>query len=533
MAIIDVFRQRLQVKVISLIAVILILGFGISVFLNIQRESNALIAQNRETSRLLASVVTGSIENGMLEGRPDIIRMLIQDLKAKLKDVRQLDVFRRNGVEAFSDLATVLEVDRIYGLDRTVRERIKKMERAPGQTISHPFFTQAVELMKPQEHYEIVNGARLLTLFHPLRNREACQGCHGTDHQVRGVVRLSLSLETLEGEVRANRNGQIGVALITILGAMTSLVVLMRKVVLTPIQRVTETARRIGSGDFGAQVSVRTEDEIGQLGSAINQMTGRLKNAYDDLATKNLELNEALRNLQESVRKVELLEQIKGELAKFVPESVTRLLEQNPDARELEKREVDLSVLFLDMESYTQLSEQLPLQRLNRLIQDYFSSFLEIIRAHHGDVNETAGDGLMVIFQSEGSQTRHALNATGAAVQIQASLGDLNREFAGIYPAVSVRVGINSGTAFVGATKLDASGGGRWTFTASGPTTNLAAHIAARAGGGNILIGSETAERIKHHHVLEDTGEHQLKHVSVPVRVFRLVPPGVYSKVSV
>jgi class 3 adenylate cyclase len=32
--------------------------------------------------------------------------------------------------------------------------------------------------------------------------------------------------------------------------------------------------------------------------------------------------------------------------------------------------------------------------------------------------------------------------------------------------------------------------------------------------------------------VLEDTGEHQLKNVSEPVRVFRLVPPGVYMKVA-
>jgi class 3 adenylate cyclase len=96
---------------------------------------------------------------------------------------------------------------------------------------------------------------------------------------------------------------------------------------------------------------------------------------------------------------------------------VERLLEQHPDARELEKREADVSVLFLDVEGYTRLSEQVPPQRLNRMIQDYFSAFLEIIRANHGDVNETAGDGLMVIFQSEGGPARHALNAAGAAFQ--------------------------------------------------------------------------------------------------------------------
>jgi class 3 adenylate cyclase len=32
------------------------------------------------------------------------------------------------------------------------------------------------------------------------------------------------------------------------------------------------------------------------------------------------------------------------------------------------------------------------------MIEAYFSSFLEIIRAHQGEVTETAGDGLMMVF---------------------------------------------------------------------------------------------------------------------------------------
>ena len=90
-----------------------------------------------------------------------------------------------------------------------------------------------------------------------------------------------------------------------------------------------------------------------------------------------------------------------------------------------------------------------------RLIQDYFSSFLEVIRDREGDVNETAGDGLMVIFQSEGDRVRHALNAAAAAFDILGRVIRMNREFEGTYPAIAVHVGINSGPALVGATKLD------------------------------------------------------------------------------
>jgi class 3 adenylate cyclase len=279
-------------------------------------------------------------------------------------------------------------------------------------------------------------------------------------------------------------------------------------------------------------VEIRNPDEIGGLGQAINDMAERLERAHADLETRNAELADTLQSLKESTQKLEVLEQIKGELTKFVPESVTRLLEKNPDARVLEKRETDASVLFLDVESYTRLSEQLPPQRLNRLIQDYFSRFLEIIRANHGEVNQEAGDGLMVVFQSEGDQMRHALNAAAAALQVHARLAQLNREYEGVYPPIAIHVGINSGPALIGATKLDAPGGGRWTFTASGSTTNVAARIAALAKGGEIMLGPETAERVKQQYVLEDGGEHRLKNVSEPVRTFRLVPPGMYAKVT-
>jgi class 3 adenylate cyclase/HAMP domain-containing protein len=346
------------------------------------------------------------------------------------------------------------------------------------------------------------------------------------------VVRISLGLDKLDAELRAARWRQILIAALTIVGVAAALVVSTGRLILQPIGRVAGAARRIGAGDFDARVALPGQDEIGQLGRVVNDMAERLKTARADLEARNAELAATLQSLKDSMQKVALLEQVKGELSKFVPESVKRMLEQHPDARELEKREADVSVVFLDVEGYTRLSEQLPTQRLNKMIQDYFSAFLEIIRANHGDVNETAGDGLMVIFQSEGSRSRHALNAAGAAFQLLAKVTELNQAFTGIYPPVAIHVGINSGPALVGATKLDAAGGGRWTFTATGPTTNLAARVAGLTKGGEVKVGPETAERIKGHYVLEDTGEHQLKNVAQPVRVFRLVPAGIYSQIT-
>jgi len=79
---------------------------------------------------------------------------------------------------------------------------------------------------------------------------------------------------------------------------------------------------------------------------------------------------------------------------------------------------------------------------------------------------------------------------------------------------------------------LSASAGARWTFTASGPVTNVAARIAAQAQGGEVLASAATAERIQNEFVLENAGERMLKNVAAPVLLFRLVLPGLYQRVE-
>ena len=525
-------NQSLSAKVTLLIAAILITGFGILVVLNIRQEVQDRIVKHRETANLFAASIVTSIQNGMLEGRPDIIRRLMQDLQANLKGLRFLEVYRRNGVEAFSDLETVRELEFAGTIQPDLAERIAKMRRQPGMRIAHPMFTRAVQSHKPEEAEELIDGKRVLTLFQPLLNDEPCHECHGAEQEVRGVLRISLGLEDLDAELKRARNRQLTVALMTILGVTATLIAFMRRVILRPLSHVASVARRIGGGAFDARVDVAGRDEIGQLGTAINEMSMHLKRVYEELETKNRTLDDTLQSLKESMKRVELLEQLKGELSKFVPESVKRLLEKNPEATELEKRERDVSVLFLDIAGYTRLSEQMEAKQLNRLVQSYFSAFLETIHGHGGDVNETAGDGLMVVFQSEGSEAEHALNAARAAMAIHRQVEDLNEQFAGVFQPVFLHMGINSGTALVGATKLSATAGARWTFTASGPVTNVAARIAGQAEGGEIIVSTATAERIKNDFVLENLGKRSLKNVAAPVLLYRLVPPGLYEKVE-
>jgi class 3 adenylate cyclase len=155
------------------------------------------------------------------------------------------------------------------------------------------------------------------------------------------------------------------------------------------------------------------------------------------------------------------------------------------------------------------------------IIEKYFSSFLDIIYSRGGDVNETAGDGLMVIFQ--GSSKEMALSAVKAALEIRDKTLEINEELKDRFQPVEVNMGINSGIAAVGMNRFTGISGTRMTFTASGPVTNLAARIASAARHGDILVGPETALRVGENTNLFDRELMNFKNVAEPVRVFSLV----------
>ena len=95
-------------------------------------------------------------------------------------------------------------------------------------------------------------------------------------------------------------------------------------------------------------------------------------------------------------------------------------------------------------------------------------------------------------------------------------------------------------------TKIEGKAGTRWTYTASGSVTNVAARLAALGAGEGVLIGPETRARIygelwgelwgelpgerpgelRGELPIEDLGERRLRNVAEPVHVYRLTTAG-------
>lgn len=246
-----------------------------------------------------------------------------------------------------------------------------------------------------------------------------------------------------------------------------------------------------------------------------------IKDLNEELQAKNIQLEKTLDDLKKALRKVEILEDVKLNLSKFVPNTVTRLIEKSPNGWIPESREQDVSVLFLDIEGYTKMCEQLNRTDVNEVIEKCFSVFMDAIFANNGDVNETAGDGLMVVFLNSDKST-NAAEAVRTALKIREEAARIKNEFKGLSEPLTINMGINSGPALVGAAKFESITGSRWTYTARGLVTNVAARIGAQATNGRVFLSKATAERVKDHFALTPLGKFNLKNVSKEIEIFEV-----------
>jgi len=217
------------------------------------------------------------------------------------------------------------------------------------------------------------------------------------------------------------------------------------------------------------------------------------------------------------------LEHIKRQLASFVPGTVRRLIEENPEKPLLDKVERHATILFLDIEQYTKMAEVLPPDALNCLIERYFSVFLDLILSHGGEINETAGDGIMAIFTGK-TPRAHALNAVKAAVAIQEQAQALNRAKASNDPAILVNIGMNTGQVLLGATMIKGTVGERFTYTASGMVTNIASRLCDLGQRGDIHLSAATAHLVMGRVPLQGPLEKRLKHVRGTLLVYKIEP---------
>ncbi|MBI4769036.1 MAG: zinc ribbon domain-containing protein [Chloroflexi bacterium] len=104
----------------------------------------------------------------------------------------------------------------------------------------------------------------------------------------------------------------------------------------------------------------------------------------------------------------------------------------------------NITVLFVDVSSFTPLAEKLDPEVVYAAIDQYLHALVEQVELYGGQVDKFTGDGLMALFGAPLAHENHAERALRAGLGMQRTLGQLAE--AGALPfALRARIGVNTG----------------------------------------------------------------------------------------
>ena len=171
------------------------------------------------------------------------------------------------------------------------------------------------------------------------------------------------------------------------------------------------------------------------------------------------------------------------------------------------------AILSADVKDYSRLMQE-DEEATVRTITAYREVFATIIEKHHGRVVDSPGDNILAEFTS-------VVDAVRSSVEVQEEFGVKNAELPEAL-RMEFRIGINLGDVIQEGDRIYGDG------------VNVAARVEGLAEAGGISISGTVYDSIKNKLALgyESLGEHSVKNIAEPVRVYRvLMEPEAIGKV--
>ena len=203
------------------------------------------------------------------------------------------------------------------------------------------------------------------------------------------------------------------------------------------------------------------------------------------------------------VSQLEALNRLLAEsFGKFVPQDLVEDLLQSGQAARLGGEQRDVTILFTDIRGYSTIIEHLPPPRVVEMLNRYFSAMETVIEEHDGCILEFIGDAILAVFGAPRDLDDHADRATRCAIEMRATLEELNKKWETTGLAASwhargleqlqARVGLHTGEVTAGIFGARNS----MKYGVVGDVVNVAARLEAynKTLGTTILLSVETFE---------------------------------------
>ncbi|MDP8254793.1 MAG: adenylate/guanylate cyclase domain-containing protein [Candidatus Alcyoniella australis] len=218
---------------------------------------------------------------------------------------------------------------------------------------------------------------------------------------------------------------------------------------------------------------------------------------------------------------VRLQTKMKRALAPYVPLPVAQRIAADPDRARLQGARREITVLFVDIRSFSKLSAQVSPEKMVEFLSEFAHEVSEAVFDNQGLLDKFIGDGAMAFWGAPLISDDHVDCAINCAKDIQQRITQLAKRHAqDEFGRTTVGVGIATGEAVVGALgsmrRLD--------YTAVGEVVNLAQRLEKlnKKLGSRVLLSKASSQKAGPQWNIESLGAHQLIEGSEPIDVYEL-----------
>lgn len=176
---------------------------------------------------------------------------------------------------------------------------------------------------------------------------------------------------------------------------------------------------------------------------------------------------------------------------------------------------VEATVAFIDICSFTSITENEPADEVVKLLNIYFDVMVKEIMAQQGHIDKFIGDAIMAVFRGK----YHLDRAIEACLAVRNQFENMPQQNETFSPKVSI--GVNSGEVVSG--NIGSANLRRLDYTVIGDVVNTAQRLQSVAKAGQILINEESHQKIKESFNCNKVGEVSLKNKKGSAIVYEVV----------
>ncbi len=214
--------------------------------------------------------------------------------------------------------------------------------------------------------------------------------------------------------------------------------------------------------------------------------------------------------------------QIREAFQYYVPELVVDEILKNPSMLTLGGDRKEITVLFSDIKGFTSLSEELSPEELVNILNEYLSAMTDVVFSHRGLLDKYIGDAIMAVYGAPLPQPDHPLQACMTAIDMMAELDRLILRWKTMgRPALSIRIGINTGYAAVG----NMGSKKRFDYTVMGDAVNLASRLENlnKQYETTCLVTEYTYRRVKDDIAFRELDLVRVRGKNIPEKIYEMI----------